>query len=295
MSDYMRNRKSLSSIADAYRTMYAKPNEEILNEELIDSIIEDVREEEIEDIAKYLDENKDLDEGALADKAKKSGISVGTLRKVYNRGMAAWKTGHRPGTTPQQWGMARVNAFISKKKSGKLNHDQDLAHIVHPDDSMLDEAMKLAQIVRKHKSALMKAKRTGNLDLPKKVEDDLSNWASNNGEIKGDDPDEFDDWIDNNIDELVPVLKIKEEVELSEAMSKQMTVQQYANKVGIDAKEKQWIIDNEKDIVVYKDNSKTGGWSALGYPIRDNDYYFAFLGRDTKKGRTVFSCKHDDE
>ena len=178
MSDYMRNRKSLSSIADAYRAMYAKPNEEILNEELIDSIIEDVREEEIEDIAKYLDENKDLDEGALADKAKKSGISVGTLRKVYNRGMAAWKTGHRPGTTPQQWGMARVNAFISKKKSGKLNHDQDLAHIVHPDDSMLDEAMKLAQIVRKHKSALMKAKRTGNLDLPKKVEDDLSNWAS---------------------------------------------------------------------------------------------------------------------
>lgn len=142
MSDYMRNRKSLSSIADAYRTMYAKPNEDILNEELINSLIEDVREEEIEDIAEYLDENKDLDEGALADKAKKSGISVGTLRKVYNRGMAAWKTGHRPGTTPQQWGMARVNAFISKKKSGKLNHDQDLAHIVHPDDSMLDEVKK---------------------------------------------------------------------------------------------------------------------------------------------------------
>ena len=29
MSDYMRNRKSLSSIADAYRTMYAKPNEDM--------------------------------------------------------------------------------------------------------------------------------------------------------------------------------------------------------------------------------------------------------------------------
>jgi len=66
-------------------------------------------------------------EGALADKAKKSGISVGTLRKVYNRGVAAWKTGHRPGTTPQQWGYARVNAFIAKKKKGNLNHDKDLA------------------------------------------------------------------------------------------------------------------------------------------------------------------------
>ena len=63
----------------------------------------------------------------LAAKSKKSGISTATLRKVYNRGMAAWKTGHRPGTTPQQWGMARVNAFITKKKKGNLNHDKDLA------------------------------------------------------------------------------------------------------------------------------------------------------------------------
>ena len=64
---------------------------------------------------------------ALVDKAKKSGVSVGTLQKVYNRGVAAWKTGHRPGTTPQQWGYARVNAFIVKKKKGGLNHDKDLA------------------------------------------------------------------------------------------------------------------------------------------------------------------------
>ena len=68
-----------------------------------------------------------LIEGALADKSKKAGISVDTLRKVYNRGVAAWKTGHRPGTTPQQWGYARVNAFIVKKKKGGLNHDKDLA------------------------------------------------------------------------------------------------------------------------------------------------------------------------
>lgn len=64
---------------------------------------------------------------ALQQKAEKSGISVGTLNKVYNRGVAAWKTGHRPGTTPQQWGYARVNAFIAKKKKGTLNHDKDLA------------------------------------------------------------------------------------------------------------------------------------------------------------------------
>ena len=66
-------------------------------------------------------------QSALAKKSEASGISVGTLRKVYNRGVAAWKTGHRPGTTPEQWGYARVNAFIAKKKKGNLNHDKDLA------------------------------------------------------------------------------------------------------------------------------------------------------------------------
>jgi hypothetical protein len=82
--------------------------------------------------------NDILIEGAMADKAKKSGISVGTLRKVYNRGVAAWKTGHRPGTTPQQWGHARVNAFIAKKKKGGLNHDTDLAHTEHDDEKFLE-------------------------------------------------------------------------------------------------------------------------------------------------------------
>ena len=66
-------------------------------------------------------------EASFADKSKASGISTGTLKKVYQRGVAAWKTGHRPGTTPTQWGHARVNAFIKKKKQGGLNHDKDLA------------------------------------------------------------------------------------------------------------------------------------------------------------------------
>jgi hypothetical protein len=59
---------------------------------------------------------------SLAAKAEKSGISVSTLRKVYNRGVAAWNSGHRPGTTPQQWGHARVNSYINK---GKTYHTAD--------------------------------------------------------------------------------------------------------------------------------------------------------------------------
>jgi hypothetical protein len=68
-----------------------------------------------------------VQEASFADKSKASGISVDTLKKVYQRGVAAWKTGHRPGTNPTQWGHARVNAFIRKKKQGGLNHDKDLA------------------------------------------------------------------------------------------------------------------------------------------------------------------------
>ena len=61
-------------------------------------------------------------DNSIAAKAKKTGISVGTLRKVYNRGVAAWNSGHRPGTTPQQWGHARVNSYINK---GKTYHTAD--------------------------------------------------------------------------------------------------------------------------------------------------------------------------
>ena len=38
----------------------------------------------------------------LKTKSKESGIAYGILKQVYDRGMAAWKTGHRPGTTSQQ-------------------------------------------------------------------------------------------------------------------------------------------------------------------------------------------------
>jgi hypothetical protein len=63
----------------------------------------------------------------LENKAEKSGMPLGVLKQVYNRGMAAWKTGHRPGTTPEQWGMARVNSFITKSSGTWGKADKDLA------------------------------------------------------------------------------------------------------------------------------------------------------------------------
>ena len=35
------------------------------------------------------------------------------------------------------------------------------------------------------------------------IENDLYQWAMNNGEVRTDDPDEFIDWLDKNLDDIV--------------------------------------------------------------------------------------------
>ena len=79
-------------------------------------------------IAAYLDDKDALTEKTikgLEKKAAESGIAYGILKQVYNRGMAAWKTGHRPGATPHQWAFARVNSFLTGGKTQKTT-DKDL-------------------------------------------------------------------------------------------------------------------------------------------------------------------------
>lgn len=63
---------------------------------------------------------------ALKNKSDDSGIPVRILRQVYNRGLAAWRTGHRPGASQHAWGMGRVNSFIMKGTTWKTT-DADLA------------------------------------------------------------------------------------------------------------------------------------------------------------------------
>lgn len=57
---------------------------------------------------------------SLRKKSKKSGFPLGILKEVFRRGKAAWKTGHIPGTTPDQWAHARVNSFITGGKTTKM-------------------------------------------------------------------------------------------------------------------------------------------------------------------------------
>jgi len=66
------------------------------------------------------------DAKSLPEIAKATGISKSILDTVYDRGMAAWRTGHRPGASQQAWGMARVHSFVMKGKTWRTA-DSDLA------------------------------------------------------------------------------------------------------------------------------------------------------------------------
>ena len=62
---------------------------------------------------------------SLPEIAKATKIPLKTIKTIYNRGLAAWRTGHRPGASPQAWGYARVHSFVVKGKT-YYTADKDL-------------------------------------------------------------------------------------------------------------------------------------------------------------------------
>lgn len=49
---------------------------------------------------------------SLEERAKATGVPEKFLKESYDRGLAAWRTGHRPGATQGQWGYARVSSML---------------------------------------------------------------------------------------------------------------------------------------------------------------------------------------
>ena len=94
-------------------------------------IADKVKEEEVKEST-----SRNINEGAralveaiaaLQKKADKSGMPYSILKQVYDRGMAAWKGGHRPGAGQHQWAFARVNSFVTKSSGTWGGADSDLA------------------------------------------------------------------------------------------------------------------------------------------------------------------------
>jgi hypothetical protein len=76
---------------------------------------------------------------SLSAKSKISGVPLSILKKVYNKGLAAWRGGsHRPGALQHQWGVSRVNSFLTCGKTWYF-----------PDHKLAQEAMKKSPKARK--------------------------------------------------------------------------------------------------------------------------------------------------
>lgn len=61
---------------------------------------------------------------ALKNKAKAANAPLGALRAIYNKGLAAWRTGHRPGASQHAWAMARVNSVLAGGPARKVDAAQ---------------------------------------------------------------------------------------------------------------------------------------------------------------------------
>jgi|UniRef100_A0A6C0I586 hypothetical protein len=76
---------------------------------------------------------------SLSAKSKISGVPLSILKKVYNKGLAAWRGGsHRPGASQHQWGVSRVNSFLTCGKTWYF-----------PDHKLAQEAMNKSPKARK--------------------------------------------------------------------------------------------------------------------------------------------------
>lgn len=98
-------------------------------------------------------------EKSLKAKSKKTGIPYGILKQVFNRGMAAWKTGHRPGAGQVQWAHARVNSFATKSKGTWGGADKDLAAKARKSMKKKNEALQLIEKAKHYMDGMSKEKQ----------------------------------------------------------------------------------------------------------------------------------------
>ena len=81
--------------------------------------------DEVQDLAESVENLIESPLKSVRKKADAAGIPYSIAKDVFDRGVAAWRTGHRPGTTPAQWGLARLNSFATGGKTTKTA-DKDL-------------------------------------------------------------------------------------------------------------------------------------------------------------------------
>lgn len=140
--NFKQDRKYFKSWDDAVK--WARKNFDKFSPDMIS--YESFQLTETDDVDKKSTDRGPLEDDAmetgLKKKADESGVPIGIIRAVARRGLAAWRTGHRPGATQQQWAYARVNSFLTKQPGTWGGADKDLAKEVR--DGGHDKKLKKA-------------------------------------------------------------------------------------------------------------------------------------------------------
>jgi len=63
---------------------------------------------------------------SLEERSKVTGVPLKHIDHVYRKGLAAWRSGHRPGASQQAWGYARVSSYLL---CGKAHYTADAADV----------------------------------------------------------------------------------------------------------------------------------------------------------------------
>ena len=94
---------------------------------------------------------------------------------------------------------------IERMRRGLGDHPEVEAALRLANESVDEGIMKKMsqiQIKRKYGRVIKKAISKGSLELPSDAEEALYMYAFDNNEIKTDDPDEFTDWLDDNLEDF---------------------------------------------------------------------------------------------
>jgi len=117
--------------------------------------------------------------------------------RLANESVDEKKLKGKPLTPLQRKTVMKLYKDVSKGGPDAAKAIQKLRVILDvPVNESLQENVKA--VMRKHKKHIDKWKRN-NKPMPIQVEDELMQAAMKAGEIKTDDPDEFDDWLDRNV------------------------------------------------------------------------------------------------
>jgi len=136
-ADYKSRKAGKGKPVGTKTSKYTKKYQKMFGESKLDNLMEysefkgeceilfleaflELAEENIEFINESVDSPSSPVNKALKNKSDKTRFPLGILKQVWKRGYAAWKKGHIPGTTPQQWAMARVNSFVTGGKTTKM-------------------------------------------------------------------------------------------------------------------------------------------------------------------------------